>query len=95
MYLPLTNNPEETFKISIYDIVYNFRQLWCALYSAWSLDISDFNGDILVYGVKIITKEYILKQYAQVPFDLYSDNDSDPSRNNLNAFLLTVSDKNV
>ena len=93
-FLPLTTNPEETFSVSIFDIVYNFRQLWNVNYSFWTLDILNADGTPIVYGVKLITQEYLLMQYPQVPFDLKSEVDDDPTRDNLNEFFLEVLEKN-
>jgi len=45
MYLPLTNNPEESFNISIFETVYLCRQLWNEN-GFWTLDIKDASGDI-------------------------------------------------
>lgn len=92
MYLPLTNNPEETFNASVDNLVYSFKQLWNTI-GFWTLDITDPDGVVLVYGVKIVTKERILQQYADIPFDLLSANDEDPSRHTLDEFLLEVVDK--
>ncbi|RLB89591.1 MAG: hypothetical protein DRH26_11260 [Deltaproteobacteria bacterium] len=94
MYLPLTNNPEENFTASIDDIIYNFRQLWNGL-GFWTLDIKDADGVAFVDGVKIITQEYLLRQYPHIPFDLRSDNEVDPGRQDLESFLLDISDKDV
>jgi len=94
MYLPLTNNSEENFNISIFDIIYIFRQLWNEI-GFWTLDIKDADGNILVYGVKIITQEFLLQQYPQIPFDLKSKNENDPGRQDLELFLLEVNNKNV
>lgn len=94
MYLPLTTNPEETFSISIFDIVYNFKQLRNTL-GFWTLDILDADGNVLVYGVRIVTQEYLLKQYPSIPFDLYSATETDPSRTNLDEFKLEIVDKDV
>ena len=94
MYLPLTNNPEENFNVSIFGIIYIFRQLWNET-GFWTLDIKDADGNVLVYGVKLITKEYVLRQYPQIPFDLKSENETDPGRLDLESFLLEVTDKNV
>ena len=94
MYLPLTNNPEENFNVSVFEIVYIFRQLWNGI-GFWALDIKDVDGNILVYGVKLITKEYLLQQYPQIPFELKSENETDPGRLDLESFLLEVTDKNV
>ena len=94
MYLPLTNNPEENFNVSISDIVYTFKQLWNEI-GFWTLNIKDADGNILVYGVKIITQEFLFRQYPQIPFDLKSETETDPGRQDLESFLLEVIDKNV
>ena len=94
MYLPLTNNPEESFSVAIFNIIYNFRQLWNGI-GFWTLDIKDADGNVLVYGVKLITKEYLLRQYPQIPFDLKSENATAPGRLDLESFLLGVTNKNV
>lgn len=94
MILPLTNNPEETFSVAVFGIVYNFKQLWNE-YGFWTLDIKTADNIVLVYGVKIITGELLLKQYPQIPFDLTGSNGSDPTRDNLDSFFLSVVDKNV
>ena len=92
MYLPLTNNPEENFRTPINNIVYSFRQLWNTL-GFWTIDIFDSDGVVLVYGVKIVAGINILQQYPQVPFNLESTLIDDPTRNNLDTFLLEISDK--
>lgn len=94
MYLPLTNNPEESFNISIFETIYLCRQLWNEN-GFWTLDIKDANGNILVCGVKLVAQEYLLSQYPQLDFDLISTVDLDPDRNNLNIFNLGVIDKDV
>jgi hypothetical protein len=92
-YLPLTNNPEELFSVSILETVYNFRQLWNTNYEFWTLDILEADDNPLVYGVKLVTGSYLLEQYPQIPFDLISEADDDPSRDNLDEFILEVFDK--
>lgn len=94
MLLPLTNNPEESFSVSIDEVIYNFKQLWNE-FGFWTLDILDADGVVLVYGVKLITKENLLRQYPQISFDLLSNNENDPTRNNLDAFELEVISKDV
>jgi hypothetical protein len=88
----LTTNPEENFSVSIFDLLYNFRQLWNTK-GFWTLDIKDADGNILVLGVKLVTQLNLLNLYPQVPFDLYSSNDNDPTRNDLNSFLLQIIEK--
>ncbi len=94
MILPLTNNPEESFNISIFDIIYNFRQLWNE-YGFWTLDIKDADGIVLVYGVKIVAGHPLLEQYPEIPFDLLNSTEIDPTRNNLDEFQLEVISKDV
>ena len=94
MIIPLTNNPEESFNISIFDIVYRFRQLWNE-YGFWTLDINDNDGNVLIYGVKIIAGNKLLNQYPHIPFDLINNSEDDPTRNNLNEFQLEVVEKDV
>ena len=94
-FLPLTNNPEESFSLTIDDILYNFKQLWNADGEFWTLDILDSDGVALVYGVKIVTQWNLLEQYPAIPFELRASNDNDPTRNNLAAFLVEVTIKDV
>lgn len=94
MYLPLTNSPEEKFNISIFEVVYICRQLWNEN-GFWTLDIKDADGNVLIYGMKLITQEYLLRQYPQLDFDLISAVDSDPGRDNLDNFNLEVMAKDV
>jgi len=94
MYLPLTNNTEEKFKIVIFNVVYEIKQLW-NINGFWTLDIKDVNGEILIAGIKIVTKLLLLQQYPYIPFDLKSEKDDDPNRNNLSEFQLQIINKNV
>ena len=94
MFLPLTNNPEESFSIAILGVTYNFKQLWNDN-SFWTIDIMDAQMAVLVYGIKIVTKHLLLEQYPQIRFDLFSDGESDPGRNDLESFLIGVVDKDV
>ena len=95
MILPLTNNPEEDFRVPLFDIIYNFRQLWNSNYSFWTLDIRDNDGNVLVYGVKLVTRHPILEQYPQIPFELESSSDTDPGRYDASTFNLEVTSKDV
>ena len=94
MYLPLTNNPEESFNISILGDIYSIKQLWNEN-GFWTIDILDAQSTVLVYGVKIVTQHLILEQYPEIPFDLFSDDEADPGRNDLESFLLGVINKDV
>jgi len=94
MKLPLTNNPEEDFQVSIFNFVYNFRQLWNAK-GFWTLDIKDNNKKVLVLGVKIVAGINLLQQFPGVPFDLKNSTEIDPTRDSLDSFNLEIIDKNV
>ena len=94
MILPLTNNPEETFSVTILGVVYNMRQLWNTL-GFWTLDILNEDGAALMYGIKLVTKTYLLSQNACVPFNLRSEADNDPGRADLEQFNLVITDKDV
>lgn len=92
--LSLSNNPEESFNSVILGVRYNFRQIRNTL-GHWSLDILDENNSPLVLGVKIVTKTNLLSQYANIPFDLRSESNDDPTRENLDSFNLIVTDKDA
>ncbi len=91
--LPTTNNPEETYNILIYDNIYGIRQLW-NINGFWTIDISDKDGNILIYGVKIVTGINLLRQYPQVPFDLIIDSiNYDPGRFQLEETVINIVEK--
>lgn len=94
MLLPLTNNSEEIFSASVFETVYNFRQLWNDN-GFWTLDIRDADDTPIVLGVKLITQERLLRQFPDIVFDLISDNATDPVRDNLDGFSLEVIAKDV
>ena len=93
MNLPLTNNPSETFRVEILGVVYQFRQIWNTV-GFWALDILDVDGNPLAYGVRIVAKTELLRQYSHLPFELESITELDPTIDNFSEFLLAVSDKN-
>lgn len=92
--LPLTNNAEESFSITIFGTAYNLRQLWNTL-GFWTIDVLDENGAAIILGVKIVTKTNILAQYPEVPFDLRSESAADPVRDGLDEFNLVVTEKDA
>jgi hypothetical protein len=95
MKLSLTNSHEESFSSSIDDILYNFNQRWNTKGQFWVLDISDSDGNSLAFGVKIVAQLDLLALYPHIPFELRSENEFDPGRNDLLEFVLEVSTKNV
>lgn len=68
------------------------RQIWNTL-GFWTLDISDENNSILIYGVKLIAGEFILKQYPEILFDIKIDGDIDPTSDNLTSLIVGVYEK--
>lgn len=87
--ITFSNSPEDTFNTIILDNVYTFKTQRNTL-GFWSLGIFDEDGNPLVYSVKIVAGSFIMKQYPQVPFDIYVPGDVDPTRSNLNEFLMQV-----
>ncbi|RKZ95960.1 MAG: hypothetical protein DRQ46_07745 [Gammaproteobacteria bacterium] len=92
MKLPITNSPSEKFSIDIFETVYQFKQMWNTK-GYWSLNIADVDGKSIADGVKVVTGTKLLAQYPQLPFELESSNDSDPTRDSLDDFILEVSSK--
>lgn len=89
---PTTDNPEENFNIILLDEIYNIRQLWNTL-GFWTLDITDKDGIILVYGAKIVSGIFFLKQYPNIPWDLYINETTDPTRFTLGSTVIEVYSK--
>ena len=94
MQLPFTNNPEESFSITIFGVVYNMRQLWNTL-GFWTLDIADSSGATLVAGIKLMAGINITKQYPGIRFNLQSSDIADPTRYNLDSSAFEVTNKDV
>lgn len=93
MKIPFTDNPSETFSISMFGILYQMHQLWNTV-GFWTLDIADADGNPLASGVKLVARTKLLRQYVHIPFELGSITELDPTRNNLSEFVLEVSLKN-
>jgi len=89
MILPLTNNPSESFNFKINEIIYKFKQKWNTQ-GFWTVDILDIDGVPFIYAVKIVTKENLLKAFPNIPFDLRSKKEDDPTRDNLDEFELEI-----
>ena len=92
--LPLTNDPERNFQVTILDIIYNIRQLWNTI-GYWAIDILDENNSVIIYGIKLVTKTELTAQYPEIRFNLRSENDSDPNRNNLDQLQLEITQKDA
>lgn len=92
MILPLTINPSETFSFNINGTIYKFKQMWNTQ-GFWTIDILDINDDAFINGVKLVTKTNLLSMHQSIPFDLRSERDNDPTRDNLNEFELIVTEK--
>lgn len=89
MILPLTNNPSESFNFNINDVIYKFKQKWNTL-GFWTLDVFDTDGNPLIYAVKIVAQENLLNMHPNIPFDLKSEKENDPTRDNLAEFELQI-----
>ena len=89
MILPLSNNPAETFTFNINDVIYKFEQKWNTL-GFWTISILDINDNELILGVKLVTRENLLFMHPSIPFDLRSERDTDPTRDNLSEFALEI-----
>lgn len=87
--IKLSKSPEETITTVIEDTVYNLRQLWNTI-GFWTIDILTKDGIPLVTGIKIISGLFILKQYANIPFDLKINSTVDPSRFDIEDHILEV-----
>lgn len=92
MILPLTNNPSETFSFIINGEVYKFKQMWNTL-GFWTLSISDINDNKIIDNVVLVTKTNLLSMHPGIVFDLRSERNNDPTRNNLNEFELEILEK--
>ncbi len=92
MTLPLTNNPSETFSFNINGEIFKFKQLWNAM-GFWTINISDANDTAIISGLKLITRENLLAMHPSITFDLRSERESDPTRNDLDQFELLILEK--
>jgi len=92
MILPLSNNPSESFSFNINGTIFKFRQIWNTE-GFWTLDILDINDNAFIFGVKLVTKTNLLNMHPGIPFDLRSERDNDPLRNDLDQFALNILDK--
>jgi hypothetical protein len=88
----MTNNPSESFNFNVNGVIYKFKQKWNTL-GFWTLDILDIEGNPFVYGIKIVTKENLLIMHPSIPFELRSEKEDDPTRNNLSEFELEILEK--
>jgi len=91
--LKLSSSPEEAIKVVIDEVVYDFRQLWNTL-GFWTVDIlTDDNTVPLVYGVKLVSGSFLLQQYVDIPFDIKIDSEVDPTRSNIENYILEIYSK--
>ena len=89
MILPLTNSPSESFTFKVNENIYKFKSKWNTQ-GFWTLDIFDIYGNVLVYAVKIVANENLLNAFTNIPFDLISEKEYDPTRHNLDKFDLQI-----
>lgn len=84
MILDLTNDPSQTFSSIINEVRYDFKINWNSRFSFWTISVNENEGIKIVAGVDI------LRPFPQLPFGLQSNDITDPSRFNLNEFILEV-----
>ena len=84
MNISFTNDPSQTFSSVINEIRYDFSVKWNSRFSFWTMDIGNN------FGIKIVAGVDILRPFPQLPFGLQSNYIADPSRFNLNEFILEV-----
>lgn len=91
--LKLSSSPEEDITIVVNEVVYNIRQLWNTL-GFWTVDIlTDDNTTPLVYGIKLVSGSYLLQQYVDILFDVKIDSEIDPTRLNIEDYVLEIYSK--
>lgn len=90
--IKLSLSPEETRTTIIEEVVYNFRQLWNTL-GFWTIDILTEDSTVLVAGIKLVSGLFILQQYTNIPFDIKIDSVIDPTRFDIEDYILEVYSK--
>ena len=88
MILPIENLPSQKFYTVINDIDYTFEINYNALYDFWIMDIK--TNDWEIRGIKLVAGINLVGQFYYVPFQLISNNISDPTRNDIDSFILEV-----
>jgi len=97
--IPLTNYPEQVFKIDIFDSTYDLRIIYNSRLDLWSLSISKdtvdlVNGIALVGGVDIV-QQFNLDFENMLMVNLEQSN-QDPTKENFGTgsklFVLTTED---
>ncbi len=90
--IKLSSSPEESRTTVIEEVVYDVRQLWNTL-GFWTIDIFSEDGDSLVTGVKLISGVFMLSQYSNISFDLFVDSVIDPTRFDIDSYIIEVHSK--
>lgn len=90
--IKLSSSPEETITTVIEDTVYNIRQLWNTL-GFWTIDVLTEDSITLVTGIKLISGLFLLEQYTNIHFDIKIDSVVDPTRFNIEDYVLEVYSK--
>jgi len=88
MRIPFTNVASQKFSISINEIDYSFEVNYNTMYEFWTIDISSNNFKVI--GIKLVAGIDILRAFPDAPFQLISNNISDPLRFDLEFFELEV-----
>ena len=90
--LVLTEDVEETFTTVILGKVWTIRKVWNTI-GFWTLDIKSSDSSVIVTGIKLVSKAYLLSQYPEFTFDIYIDAEEDPGRETLLNKVVTVYSK--
>ncbi len=63
--IPLGNEPEQKFSVTINEIIWDFRVLYNLRYGVWTLDISK-GGEDIVLGITMLSGINIIDQYRSI-----------------------------
>lgn len=97
--IPLQPTPQ-TLTITVAGVQYQLRLIWNTQNDAWTLDISDVNGNPILSGIPLVTGADLLEQFGYLDFGgqliVQTDNDADavPTLQNLgstgNLFFVVI-----
>lgn len=81
----LRNSAEDTFSLTIDEILYVFRQVWNTN-GFWILDVFDQNRVVIISGIRLVAGINLCDQYPEIRFNMLIDTDTDPTRDNLDLY---------
>jgi hypothetical protein len=62
--IPLTNEPIETFTMTLDGLVYRLKKQWVVIPNAWTLDIEGLVNDVSLKGLGLSTNVFLLAPHA-------------------------------